>query len=46
LSLSGVDDSIIEDVIAKISPSELDKRDLYQINRSIRDGKKARKELI
>ncbi len=46
LSLSGIDDTIIEDVIAKIAPSELDKRDLYQINRSIRDGKKARKELV
>lgn len=46
LSLSGVDDTIIEEVIAKIAPTELDKRDLYQINRSIRDGKKARKELV
>lgn len=46
LSLSGVDDNIIYDVIEKIAPSELDKRDLYQINRAIRDGKKARKELF
>jgi hypothetical protein len=45
LALSGVDDTLIEDVIAKVAPEPLDKRDLYQIKRAISDGKKARKEL-
>jgi hypothetical protein len=45
LALSGVDDTIIEEVIAKIAPEALDKRDLYQINRSIKDGKKAKQNL-
>lgn len=45
LALSGVDDTIIEEVISKVSPEALDKKDLYQINRSIRDGKKARENL-
>lgn len=46
LALSGVDDIIIEKVLEDISPSELDKRDIYQIQRSIKDGKKARSEGI
>lgn len=45
LALSGVDDTIIEEVIAKVSPEALDNKDLYQIKRSIRDGKKARENL-
>lgn len=45
LALSGVDATIIEEVIAKISPEPLDKRDLYQIKRSIADGIKAREEM-
>jgi hypothetical protein len=45
LALSGVDDTIIEEVIAKIAPDDLDKRDLYQISRSIKDGKKAKQNL-
>jgi hypothetical protein len=45
LALSGVDATIIEEVIAKIAPEELDKRDLYQIKRSIADGRKAREEM-
>lgn len=45
LALSGVDDTIIEEVIAKVSPEALDNKDLYQIKRSIRDGKKARESL-
>ena len=45
LALSGVDDTIIEEVIVKIAPEALDKRDLYQINRSIKDGKKAKQNL-
>jgi hypothetical protein len=45
LALSGVDDIIIEEVIDKISPEPLDKRDIYQINRAIRDGKKAREKI-
>ena len=45
LALSGVDATIIEEVIEKISPQELDKRDLYQIKRAISDGTKAREEM-
>jgi hypothetical protein len=45
LALSGVDDMLIEEVIDKISPEKLDKRDTYQINRAIRDGKKARENM-
>ena len=45
LALSGVDDSIIEEVISKISPELLDSKDLYQIKRSIKDGRKARESL-
>lgn len=45
LALSGVDATIIEEVIAKIAPEPLDKRDLYQIKRSIADGTKAREEV-
>jgi hypothetical protein len=45
LALSGVDATIIEEVIAKVSPDALDKKDLYQINRSIKDGNKARESL-
>lgn len=42
LALSGVDDIIIEEVCEKIAPNPLDKKDLYQIARSIRDGKRIR----
>jgi hypothetical protein len=45
LALSGVDATIIEDVIAKVSPEPLDKKDIYQINRAVRDGNKAREKL-
>lgn len=45
LALSGVDATIIEEVIAKVSPEPLDKKDIYQINRSIKDGTKARENL-
>lgn len=45
LALSGVDDTIIEEVIEKISPEPLDKKDLYQIKRAISDGKKIRETL-
>ncbi len=45
LALSGVDDTIIEEVISNIAPNELDKKDIYQINRAIRDGKKAREKM-
>lgn len=45
LALSGVDDIIIENVVADISPDELDSRDLYQIKRSIRDGRRAKESL-
>lgn len=45
LALSGVDDILIEEVIESISPQQLDKKDLYQIKRSIKDGKKAKESL-
>jgi len=45
LALSGVDDIIIEKVVDDISPDPLDSRDLYQIKRSIRDGKRAKENL-
>jgi hypothetical protein len=45
LALSGVDATIIEEVIQKVAPSELDSKDTYQIKRAIRDGTKARKDL-
>lgn len=45
LALSGVDATIIEEVVSKISPNELDKKDLYQIKRSVKDGIKARDSL-
>lgn len=41
LTLSGVDDRIIMDICEQLAPLPLDKRDLYQIKRSIRDGKAA-----
>ena len=44
LALSGVDATIIEEVVAKISPEELDKKDIYQIKRSIKDGTKAKSD--
>lgn len=45
LALSGVDDTIIEEVMEKISPEPLDKKDLYQIKRAISDGKKIKETL-
>lgn len=42
LALSGVDDIIIQNVVESISPDPLDNRDLYQIRRSIKDGKHAK----
>lgn len=42
LALSGVDATIIEEVIQKVAPSELDSKDTYQIRRAIRDGTKFR----
>jgi hypothetical protein len=45
LALSGVDDTIIEEVMEKISPEPLDKKDLYQIKRAISDGKKIKEKL-
>jgi hypothetical protein len=44
LSLSGVDDTLIETILGEFSPNDLDKRDLYQIKRACRDGKRKRSE--
>lgn len=42
LALSGVDGTLIQEVVDKIAPNALDNKDIYQINRAIKDGKKAR----
>jgi hypothetical protein len=44
LALSGVDDNIIQEVVEKLAPEPLDSRDIYQINRSIRDAAKVKRE--
>lgn len=40
LTLSGIDSHTIYDIVEQLAPQELDKRDIYQINKSISDGKK------
>lgn len=45
LALSGVDDTIIREVVEKIAPNSLDDKDEYQIRRSVRDGRKARESM-
>lgn len=45
LALSGVDATIIEEVIKTVAPNELDNKDTYQIKRAIKDGTAARKDL-
>ena len=45
LALSGVDDTLIWEVMEQIAPEPLTKSDNYQIKRAIRDGKKHREEL-
>jgi hypothetical protein len=42
LALSGVDGTLIQEVVEKIAPSALDNKDTYQISRAIKDGTKAR----
>lgn len=42
LALSGVDDSVIYDIVEQLAPNPLDSKDRYQITRSCRDGKKRR----
>lgn len=43
LSLSGVEEDVIIDVFTQLAPAgSLDKRDLYQIKRAVRDGRAAR----
>ena len=42
LSLSGVDDNLIWQVLEEVAPNPLDKSDKYQITRAIRDGKAKR----
>jgi hypothetical protein len=42
LTLSGVDDSVIYDIVEQLAPNELDGKDKYQINRSCRDGRNKR----
>jgi hypothetical protein len=44
LSLSGIDGNIIHEVVEKLAPSSLDNRDIYQINRSIKDAAKVKRE--
>jgi hypothetical protein len=45
LALSGIDDIIIEQVAEQLAPQPLDKSDLYQISRAVRDGAKKREDL-
>jgi len=45
LALSGVDGTIIHEVVDKLAPNVLDSKDEYQIKRSIKDGNKARENL-
>jgi hypothetical protein len=45
LALSGVDDTIIEELVEQIAPEPLSKSDLYQIKRALRDGKANRQDL-
>ena len=44
LSLSGVDDMLIQEVAEQVAPEPLTKSDLYQIKRACRDGKRKRSE--
>lgn len=44
LTLSEVPEERIFELIEKIAPEELDDKDLYQINRSIKDGMRVREE--
>lgn len=44
LSLSGVEESVIMSVTEQLAPNELDKRDLDQMRRAIKDGIKYREE--
>jgi hypothetical protein len=39
LILSGVESDMVEDLCEQLAPNPLDSKDLYQINRSIKDGK-------
>jgi hypothetical protein len=45
LALSGVDATIIYEVVEKLAPEPLDNKDEYQIKKSIQDGKKARENM-
>jgi hypothetical protein len=42
LSLSGLDESVIMELVEQLAPNPLDKKDLYQIKRSCRDGRHKR----
>lgn len=42
LGLSGIEEDVIIEVLETIAPSPLDKKDLYQIHRAVRDGRKNR----
>lgn len=45
LALSGVNATIIHEVVDKLAPEPLDSKDEYQIRRAVRDGTKAREKL-
>lgn len=45
LALSGVDATIIYEVVEKLAPEPLDNKDEYQIKKAIKDGTKARESL-
>lgn len=46
LALSGVDESTILQVCNELAPEDLDKKDMYQIKRAIRDASREREEEI
>jgi len=45
LALSGVNATIIYEVVEKLAPEPLDNKDEYQIKKSIQDGRRARENL-
>lgn len=46
LALSGIEDDVILALCEDLAPDELDRKDLYQIQRAIQDGTKARDEEV
>ena len=45
LALSGVEQDVIENVCEQLAPYPLDKKDMYQINKAVRDGHRESEKL-